>query len=210
MDFTSIIPNRMYPKVSIPFMQTRMSDQRQGLAKQAYISGLKMYRDGDLKGACNFFSKAISEGIEDFDILYYRGMCFLDAGDYQAALTDFEILVRNFPTNYEYWYRRGFIHYKLGMNPEAMNDFGHIPDEFDDFSIRWHYLSVLFYKAGDTESALAAIEKALTKFPTMPKIWFNTGIILVMMDLQDRADIAFAAAEKLDERVKNAPRRIME
>jgi tetratricopeptide (TPR) repeat protein len=191
-------------------MQAGMKNSGTDPAKQAYITGLKMYRDGDLKGACGYFTTAISAGINDFDILYYRGMCYLDTGDYQSALTDFEILVRNNPTNYEYLYRRGFIHYKLGMNSEAFHDFGQIPDDFDDFSIRWHYLSVLFFKANEPEPAFAAIERALGKFPTMPKIWFNAGVILTSMKLDDRADLAFQTAIKLDSRLAAAPRRIME
>lgn len=179
-------------------------------AKQSYILGLKQYRDGDLKGACINFSRAIDAGIDDFDILYYRGMCHLDAGEYSHALTDFEVLVRHDPDNPEYLFRRGFIHYKLGMNSEAIRDFALVPEDFDDCSIRWHYLAVLLYKAGDPGAALAAIEKALQKFPTMPKVWFNAGVILSSMDLADRAELAFVTAAKLDPRLAGVSRRIME
>ncbi len=179
-------------------------------AKQAYIRGLKKYRDGDLKGACSFFTQAIDGGIGDFDILYYRGMCHLDAGRYSDALTDFEILVRKDPGNPESLFRRGFCHYKLGMENEAARDFSLIPESFDDCSIRWHYLSVLFYKSGDLDSALAAIEKALLKFPTLGKIWFNTGVILTSLGLTDRSEVAFVTAGKLDPRLDTLPRRILE
>jgi tetratricopeptide (TPR) repeat protein len=191
-------------------MQSGNIDKNADLGKQEYIKGLQLYRDGELKGACAFFTRAIDAGIDDFDILYYRGMCYLDGANYLEALTDFEVLVRHDPDNPEYQFRRGFIHYKLGKNGEAMRDFGLIPKEYDDFSIRWHYLAVLLFKAGDPESALAAIEKALFKFPTMPKVWFNAGVILAFMDIHDRADLAFATAVKLDSRLEGAPRRIME
>ncbi len=191
-------------------MQSAMNNEGSDPAKQAYINGLKKYRDGDLKAACPYFSQAIDGGIGDFDILYYRGMCHLDAGDYQSALTDFEVLVRQYPENPEYLFRRGFIHYKLGMSAEAIRDLALVPEDFDDCSIRWHYLAVLFYKLGDREAALAAIEKALLKFPTMPKIWFNAGVILAAMDLGDRADLAFVTAAKLDPRLTSVPRQILE
>lgn len=191
-------------------MQSGMNSESPDPAKQAYIQGLKKYRDGDLKEACRYFTHAINGGIGDFDILYYRGMCHLDDSDYQAALTDFEVLVRHHPENPEYLFRRGFIHYKLGMNAEAIRDMTLVPEDFDDCSIRWHYLSVLHYNDGDHEAALAAIEKALLKFPTMPKVWFNAGVILAAMDLGDRADLAFATAAKLDSRLAGAPRIILE
>ncbi|MDD1728959.1 MAG: tetratricopeptide repeat protein [Methanospirillum sp.] len=191
-------------------MQSAMNNEGSDPAKQAYINGLKKYRDGDLKAACPYFSQAINGGIGDFDILYYRGMCHLDAGDYQSALIDFEVLVRQYPKNPEYIFRRGFIHYKLGMNAEAIRDLALVPEDFDDCSIRWHYLAVLFYKLEDREAALAAIEKALLKFPTMPKIWFNAGVILAAMDLGDRADLAFVTAAKLDPRLTSVPRQILE
>lgn len=187
-------------------MNTEGSDP----AKQAYILGLKKYRDGDLKAACPYFSQAIDGGIEDFDILYYRGMCHLEAGEYQPALIDFEVLVRQQPDNPEFLFRRGFIHYKLGMRTEAIRDLALVPEDFDDCSIRWHYLAVLFYKLGEYASALSAIEKALIKFPTMPKIWFNAGVILAAMDMNDRADLAYATAAKLDNRLISAPRMILE
>jgi tetratricopeptide (TPR) repeat protein len=191
-------------------MQSGMNSEGSSPAKQAYIMGLKKYRDGDLKAACPYFSQAIDGGIDDFDILYYRGMCHLEAGDYQLALIDFEILVRQQPENSEYLFRRGFAHYKLGMSAEAIRDLALVPEDFDDCSIRWHYLAVLFYKLGDYEAALGAIEKALTKFPTMPKIWFNAGVILVAMNLNDRADLAFVTASKIDSRLSNASRMILE
>ena len=187
-----------------------MSNEGSDPAKQAYIVGLKKYRDGDLNGACTYFTRAISDGIGDFDILYYRGMCHLDAGNYKAALTDFEVLIRHDPKNPEYLFRRGFIHYKLGMSAEAIHDLALVPEEFDDCSIRWHYLAVLLFKAGDPEASLAAIEKALLKFPTMPKVWFNAGVILTEMKLADRAELAFVTAAKLDNRLTHIPRRIME
>ena len=191
-------------------MQSGMSGEGADPAKQAYIEGLKKYRDGDLKNACSYFTRAITGGIEDFDILYYRGMCHIDAGDYQSALTDFEVLVRQNPTNPEYLFRRGFIQYKLGMEREALRDLSLVPEEFDDCSIRWHYLAVLLFKSGDLDSALGAIEKALQKFPTMAKVWFNAGVILAATDLNDRADLAFATAAKLDGRLASAPHRILE
>ena len=191
-------------------MRSGKSNEGSDPAKQAYIEGLKKYRDGDLNEACTYFTQAISDGIGDFDILYYRGMCHLDAGNYNAALTDFEVLVRHDPKNPEYLFRRGFIHYKLGMSAEAIRDLALVPEEFDDCSIRWHYLAVLLFKSGDPEASLAAIEKALLKFPTMPKVWFNAGVILTDMNLPDRAELAFVTAAKLDNRLTNAPRRIME
>ncbi|MFH0967283.1 MAG: tetratricopeptide repeat protein [Methanobacteriota archaeon] len=187
-----------------------MSNEGAVPAKQAYIEGLKMYRDGNLRGACRYFTQAIGGGIGDFDILYYRGMCHLDAADYQSALTDFEVLIRQNPGNPEYLFRRGFIHYKLGMNSEALRDLVLVPEDFDDCSIRWHYLAVLLFKAGDLESSLTAIEKALIRFPTMPKVWFNAGVILTAMDLGDRADLAFSTAARLDNRLSHAPRMIMD
>jgi tetratricopeptide (TPR) repeat protein len=191
-------------------MLSGLSNEGADPAKQAFIEGLKKYRDGNLREACFFFTRAIEGGINDFDILYYRGMCHLDAGDYQAALTDFEVLVRHDPGNPEYLFRRGFIHYKSGMNREALRDFALVPEDFDDCSIRWHYLAVLLFKAGDSQAALFAIEKALLKFPTMAKVWFNAGIILSAMDLADRADLAFRTASRLDARLSSTPRRILE
>jgi tetratricopeptide (TPR) repeat protein len=191
-------------------MQSGLSGDGADPAKQAYIEGLKRYRDGDLKSAAGFFTRAIDGGIGDFDILYYRGMCHIDSGDYQSALTDFEVLVRQNPTNPEYLFRRGFIHYKLGMDQEALCDFALIPDDYDDFSIRWHYLAVILFKRGDLDASLGAIEKALSKFPTMAKVWFNAGVILAATELKDRADLAFITAIKLDNRLASAPRRILE
>lgn len=191
-------------------MQSGIHNEGTDPAKQAYIEGLKKYRDGDLRSACSFFTRAISGGIGDFDILYYRGMCHLDAADYHAALTDFEVLVRQDPTNPEFLFRRGFIHYKLGMQSEAIRDLALVPESYDDCSIRWHYLAVLLFKAGEPEAALAAIEKALLKFPTMPKVWFNAGVILNAMDLGDRAVLAFETAARLDSRLTSAPHRILE
>ncbi|HWQ66775.1 MAG TPA: tetratricopeptide repeat protein [Methanospirillum sp.] len=191
-------------------MQSETDNSGSDPAKRAYIEGLKRYRDGDLKTAAGYFTEAIEGGIGDFDILYYRGMCYLDIGNYASALTDFEVLVRYNPTNPEFLFRRGFIHYKLGMEHEALRDLALVPEDFDDCSIRWHYLAVLLLKTGDPQAALGAIEKSLLKFPTMPKVWFNAGVILTAVGLADRADLAFSTAARLDARLATAPRTILE
>lgn len=191
-------------------MASREEDRIEDPAKKAYIEGLKRYKAGDLKEATLFFSEAIQKGITDFDILYYRGMCFLDTGRYEEARDDFEVLVRQFPENPEYLFRRGFIRYKTGDISGALSDLTQVPADYNDFSIRWHYLSVLFYKTGDPDAALDAIERALNIFPTMPKIWFNAGIILTAAGLSERAELAFQTAARLEPRLENARRDILE
>lgn len=187
-----------------------MESQADEPAKKAYIEGLKKYRDGELHEACVFFTNAIAGGINDFDILYYRGMCHIQAGRYPDALTDFEVLIRQFPDNPEYIFRRGFIRYKSGDIVGAIQDFTNIPENHNDFSIRWHYLSVLYYKTGDYDAALIAIEKALSIFPTMPKVWFNAGIIMKAGGLSDRADLALLTAAKLEPKLASAKQEILE
>ncbi len=186
------------------------SDQGMLPAKKAYIEGLKRYKEGDLKSALVYFTSAIEGGIDDFDILYYRGMCHLDNGDYEAALIDFEVLVRKESSKPEWRFRRGVALYKLHRYPEALEDMASIPEDHDDFSIRWHYLAVLYYLAREYDRALGAIEKALVIFPTMPKIWFNAGIILRDSDLADRAELAFSTAARLDSRLTTAKREILD
>lgn len=179
-------------------------------AKKAYIEGLKRYRDGDLKEAVTYFTKAIDGGIADFDILYYRGMCHIDASRYDDALTDFEVLVRQFPDNAEYHFRRGYIWYKTGDTTGALQDLMAIPEDFGDFSIRWHYLSVILYKTASYDAALEAIEKALSIFPTMPKVWFNAGVIMTAAGLSDRAELAFETAARLEPKLASVKRDILE
>ncbi|HPY59928.1 MAG TPA: tetratricopeptide repeat protein [Methanospirillum sp.] len=191
-------------------MTSRTDNRAEDPAKKAYIEGLKRYRDGELKEACGFFTTAITGGITDFDILYYRGMCHLDAGRYSEALTDFEVLIRQHPDNTEYIFRRGFIRYKTGDVTGAISDLILIPPDHPDFSIRWHYLSVLYYKAGDYNAALEAIEKALSLFPTMPKIWFNAGIIMQAGGLSDRAGLAFTTAARLEPKLASVRHEILE
>lgn len=186
------------------------SDQGMLPAKKAYIEGLKRYKEGDLKSALSFFTSAIDGGIDDFDILYYRGMCHLDSGDYEAALIDFEVLVRKEPSNPEWRFRHGVTLYKLRRYTEALGEMASIPEDHDDFSIRWHYLAVLHYLAGEFDLALGAIEKALAIFPTMPKIWFNAGIILRDSGLADRAELAFSTAARLDSRLATVKREILD
>jgi len=191
-------------------MESRDDNRAEDQAKKAYIEGLKRYRDGELKDACAHFTNAISGGITDFDILYYRGMCHLNEGKYTKALTDFEVLIRQYPDKPEYLFRRGFIRYKTGDVTGAISDFILIPADHNDFSIRWHYLSVLYYKAGDYDAALGAIEKALSLFPTMPKVWFNAGIIMQAGGLSDRADLAINTAARLEPKLASAKREILE
>jgi len=191
-------------------MESRTDNRVDDPAKKAYIEGLKRYRDGEYKKACSYLTNAINGGISDFDILYYRGMCHLDAKRYADAMTDFEVLVRQFPDNPEYTFRRGFIRYKTGDIAGALDDLTKVPEEHNDFSIRWHYLSVLYYKTGDFDAALIAIEKALTIFPTMPKVWFNAGIIMESAGLSDRADLAFQTATRLEPKLASAKHGILE
>ena len=163
--------------------------QASNTAKKAYIEGLRRYKEGNFSDAFLLFSKAITEGIDDLDILYYRGMCCIESGDYKKATTDFEVLVRHFPDNAEYLFRMGYIRYKTGDLTGAIDNFTRIPIESMDFSIRWHYLSLIYYRTGNFNAAMDAIERSLSIYPTIPKIWFNAGVIMSAFDLSDRAEI---------------------
>jgi len=64
-------------------MQSEMRKKGADQAKQTYIWGVKKYRDGDLKEPAVILPRQSRDGITDFDILYYRGMCHIfDVGDY--------------------------------------------------------------------------------------------------------------------------------
>jgi tetratricopeptide (TPR) repeat protein len=191
-------------------MTSLTENQAGNPAKKAYIDGLLKYKEGNFSEAYKSLSRAIELGIEDYDILYYRGMCSLESGNYDKSATDFEVLVRTFPENSEYHFRRGFIRYKIQDTIGAIEDFAKIPDNYENFSIRYHYLSVIFYRTGNYKAALDAIEKSLREFPTIPKIWFNAGVIMNASDLSDRAELAFSTAARLEPRLSSAKREIIE
>ena len=191
-------------------MTSLTKSQAGNQAKKAYIKGLTQYKEGNHSEAYLSFSEAINNGIEDFDILYYRGMCSIESGNFKNAAIDFEVLIRNFPDNAEYLFRRGYIRYKTHDFSGAISDFLKISEDYSDFSIRWHYLSVLFYLSGNYKEALNAIERSLNAFPTMAKIWFNAGVIMNAADLSDRAELAFNTATRLDPRLSNKRREIID
>jgi tetratricopeptide (TPR) repeat protein len=179
-------------------------------AKQAYIEGLRRYRDGDVRSAISYLTTAIDAGIDDFDILYYRGMCYLDIEKWGQASDDFTVLLRMDPKNVDYLFHRGFAEYKNKKYPQAILDFTAIPDGELECAGRWHYMGILFYKNGEYDRAFDCYERALREFPTVPKIWINSGLVLDAMQLHDRAEMAFAAAEKLDPQLKGTKRELQE
>ena len=179
-------------------------------AKQAYIEGLRRYRDGDARSAISYLTTAINVGIDDFDILYYRGMCYLDIEDWEHASDDFTVLLRMDPKNADYLFHRGFADYKNKKYAQAILDFTAIPDDESECSGRWHYMGILFYKMGEYDRAFDCYERALREFPTVPKIWINSGLVLNALNLHERAEMAFTAAEKLDPRLKGKKRELQE
>jgi len=179
-------------------------------AKQAYIEGLRKYRDGDVRSAILYLTSAIDAGIDDFDILYYRGMCYLDIEDFERASDDFTVLLRMDPKNVDYLFHRGFAEYKCKKYPQAILDFTAIPDDEPECPGRWHYMGILFYKVEEYERAFDCYERALREFPTVPKIWINSGLVLDALKLHDRAEMAFAAAEKLDPQIKGKKKELQE
>ena len=69
---------------------------------------------------------------------------------------------------------------------------------------------MFYYKTRNYDAALEAKEKALSLFPTMPKVWFNAGIIMQAGGLSDRADLAISTAARLEPKLANAKREILE
>jgi tetratricopeptide (TPR) repeat protein len=62
-------------------------------------------------------------------------------------------------------------------------------------------MGVLFYKSGQYDEAFTCYEQALREFPMVPKIWINSGIVFAALNLHDRAELAYAAAKRLDPRL---------
>ena len=195
---------------TLPIVREPKSIKGTPEAKQAYIEGLRKYRDGDVQSAISYLTTAITAGIDDFDILYYRGMCYLDIEDYEHASDDFTVLLRMDPKNLDYLFHRGFAEYKNKNYSQAILDFTAIPDNESEWAGRWHYMGILFYKIGEYDRAFACYERALREFPTVPKIWINSGVVLDALKLHDRAEMAFAAAEKLDPQLMGKKRELQE
>jgi tetratricopeptide (TPR) repeat protein len=98
------------PEVGETPAMVRKSKNIQGTleAKQAYKEGLRRYRDGDVRSAISYLTTAIAGGIDDLDIFYYRGLCYLDIEDWDRASADFTVLVRMDPKNVDYLFQHGF------------------------------------------------------------------------------------------------------
>lgn len=179
-------------------------------AKQAYIKGLQEYKRGDYQRSEDSFTNAINLGIHEDDIFLYRSICRTHLNNYPGALSDLTYLLDIHPDNSEYRFRRGYAYYKREQFSFAVRDFSTIPESEERFMIRWHYSAVCYYKTGQYTRAMQACEMALQYDTTIPKIWFNTGIILSALNRNDQALLAIEVAERLQPQLAQMPRIILD
>ncbi len=190
-----------------PLMSGNMSEEN---AKKSYIAGLKKFKNREFQKSIAFFSQAITQGMPDDDIYLYRSICRTQINDLTGALSDLDHLIQSYPDRPEFRFRKGYVLYKLERFSDAIHEFSAIPDDENQFLIRWHYSCICFYKNGQYDSAMQASEKALEYFSTIPKIWFNAGVVLSAMHREDQALLAFQVAHKLEPQLSEAVRTIIE
>lgn len=100
-----------------------------------YRAGMAKYKEGNLRGAIDDYTKSIENDKDYVNAYIRRGIAKYDLGDKRGAIADYTIALQKDDDYSWAYYERGLAEYALGDMKSALNDYNKAID--NDNPIIW-------------------------------------------------------------------------
>ncbi len=116
--------------------------------------------------------------LQQAELLYTRGMAFLDVRRREEALADFDRALALKADYVDAWNARGGTYYALGQFDEALASFDRAITLRPQFAAVHHNRGLALQNMGRSEDAIASYDKALAIRPGNAEAWNDRGFAL--------------------------------
>ena len=134
-------------------------------ADELYMVGYAFFQLENDNKAIEFYDKAISKGLNNGSVYFYKSVSFFYSKKYDEALKQVDIALKKEPTNQEFMNHKGQIYRLQGQEDKALEFFIEATKLPNTFGEPFFWVAYIYHGKQDFKKALDLYYLALEKVP---------------------------------------------
>jgi tetratricopeptide (TPR) repeat protein len=143
-------------------------------ADELYMVGYAFFQLENDNKAIEFYDKAISKGLDNGSVYFYKSVSFYYSKKYDEALKQIDIALKKEPTNQEFMNHKGQIYRLQGQEDKALEFFVAATKLPNTFGEPFFWVAYIYHGKQDLKKALDLYYIALEKVPQHNNYYLTT------------------------------------
>ena len=172
-------------------------------ADELYMVGFAFYQTENDSKAIEFYDKAISKGLNNGSVHFYKGLSLRLLKNYEEAFIEIEKSLKLEPTNQEFMNEKGMVYYSQKDLDKALEVFEKAKKLPNTFPEPFYWIARIHHEKEDFNKALIAYYEAEKNLPKKNSYYFTTIMTIGQLEYTLTKDfkksiIAYEKAIELD------------
>ena len=141
---------------------------------ELYMVGFAFFQLENDNKAIEFYDKAISKGLDNGSVYFYKGVSFYYLKKYDEALKQIDIALQKEPTNQEFMNQKGQIYRLQGQEDKALDFFEQAAKLPNTYGEPFFWVAYIYHGKQDFKKALNLYYVALDSVPQQNSYYQTT------------------------------------
>ena len=141
---------------------------------ELYMVGFAFFQLENDNKAIEFYDKAISKGLDNGSVYFYKGVTFYYLKKYDEALKQIDIALQKEPTNQEFMNQKGQIYRLQGQEDKALDFFEQSTKLPNTYGEPFFWVAYIYHGKQDFKKALNLYYVALDSVPQQNSYYQTT------------------------------------
>lgn len=141
---------------------------------ELYMVGFAFFQLENDNKAIQFYDKAISKGLDNGSVHFYKGLSLRYLKKYDEAMKEVEISIKKEPTNQEFVNEKGLILYYQGQQDKALTVFEEAKKLPNTFGEPFYWVARIYHEKQDFAKALTLYYEAADNVPKTNSYYLTT------------------------------------
>lgn len=134
---------------------------------ELYMIGFAFFQLENDNKAIEFYDKAITKGLDNGAVHFYKGLSLRYLKKYEEALKEIEFSLKKEPTNQEYMNEKGMVFYSQSQYAKALEIFEQAKKLPNTFPEPYYWVARIYHEKQEFDKALKAYYDAIKYIPIM-------------------------------------------
>lgn len=141
---------------------------------ELYMLGFAFFQLENDNKAIEFYDKAISKGLDDASVHFYKGLSLRYMKKFEEAMKEIEIAIKKEPANQKYVNEKGLIFYYQGNQDKALPIFEEAKKLPNTFGEPFFWVAHIYHEKQEFAKALALYYETLDNLPKTNEYYLTT------------------------------------
>lgn len=141
---------------------------------ELYMVGFAFFQLENDNKAIEFYDKAISKGLDNGSVYFYKGLSLCYLQKYDEAMKEVEIALKKEPTNQEFMNQKGLIYKYKGEEDKALDIFEQAIKLPNTYGEPFFWVAYMYHGKQDFKKALNLYYVALDSVPKRNSYYLTT------------------------------------